>query len=93
MLSMSSVQANGFPGLKELRALAPDVQEPGVRTRFGCNAQFCYHDIGLCDICGDVPGRRNEDCYACHEDWVDRRYEEQYARYRVVSWVSEARFV
>lgn len=72
--------ADSYTGLDKLRALAPDEEEKGVTSRFGCTKHYCYHDVGLCSTCGDVPGRKTEDCPECESLWIDRRFEQFYSR-------------
>ena len=59
-----------------MRSLAPDELENGVRSRFGCTKHYCYHNVGLCEYCGDIPGRNREDCGYCESVYTDRRYDE-----------------
>ena len=68
--------ADRIPGLTQLRGLAPDEREKGATNRFGCTKHYCYHNIGLCDECGDVPGRNREDCDHCDYLYTERRYDE-----------------
>lgn len=68
--------ADRASGLTKLRGLEPDEPESAVASRFGCTEHYCYHNIGLCDECGDVPGRNHEDCRECGYLFVDRRYEQ-----------------
>jgi len=62
-----------------LRSLAPDEPENAITNRFGCNKHYCYHTIGLCGECGDVPGRNREDCDRCDFVYTDRRYDQFYS--------------
>jgi len=79
-LLMTNDQANQVTGLKELLALDPneDEDEDGF-NEFGCHS-FCYHDIGLCDSCGDVPGYSHEWCIQCDTVRMDRRFEQYYSK-------------
>jgi hypothetical protein len=74
--------ADQLQGLAKLLALAPDEIEEGVTSRFGCSSQYCYHDVGLCDFCGDVLGHNHDNCHCCDSVWSDRRLEQFYSRLR-----------
>ncbi|GAB7326160.1 hypothetical protein MBLNU13_g10166t1 [Cladosporium sp. NU13] len=62
--------------LNKLRSLAPDEPENGASSRFGCTKHYCYHNVGLCEDCGDIPGRNREDCDYCDSVYTERRYDE-----------------
>jgi hypothetical protein len=59
-----------------LRGLVPDEPEDGTVSRFGCTENYCYHNVGLCDSCGDIPGRNHNECDECDYIFTDRRYDQ-----------------